>query len=39
MKRQTFVPAVMQPKALYVAVCTALGRPHYGPFTIMRRVT
>ncbi len=38
MKRPVFAPVVMEPKALYVAVCTALGRPHYGPFTIMRRV-
>lgn len=30
-------PIVAQPRALYVAVCTALGRPYYGPFVVGAR--
>lgn len=35
--KPVFVPVVMLPKPVYEAVCTALGRPHYGPFTISAR--
>lgn len=27
-------PILARPKPLYVAVCVALGRPHYGPFVV-----
>ncbi len=36
MKR--FATVWMRPKAVYVAVCFALGRPHYGAFPIMARI-
>ncbi len=38
MKRPQFQPVVMLPKAVYVAVCVAINRPYWGPFTILQRV-
>jgi hypothetical protein len=32
------VPEVMRPRLTVVGVANALDRPHYGPFTILRRV-
>ncbi len=38
MKRPKFAPVLMQPKAVYVAVCIAINRPYWGAFPIMQRV-